>query len=827
MVRGMAEKVKFAQIVIGLPIDEIFTYSVPSHLKEKIKIGMRVYVPFGNRKMTGYVVDFIDFSKRKDIKEILSVLDERPVFDKDMLKLTKWVSDYYFCPWGEVVKAALPKGMDVKSYEFVMLSEQGRESLKKRIQKKKVEKKILDILSEVKGLKTNQLIKRTGIKNIHPYLSSLSEKGLIYTEKREEKSIEVLKKESFVRLCSQIKNKDIKDIIEKLCPHAPSQIKLLEFLLKRGEVRTKEIKEGFKSSSSIIKALEKKALIEVYDKVLDFISVIEEKPPVEEFLKLNSHQEKALKTIIKSIDSKKFSPFLLHGITGSGKTEVYLQAISYALNQGRNALFLVPEISLTPQLVTRFKNRFGHGIALLHSGLSRRERMREWEKVRVKKASIVIGTRSAVFAPIKNLGVIVVDEEHDSSYKQEENPRYNGRDVALMRAKYDKITIVLGSATPSFESFYNSRINKYHYLHLPERAEERLLPEVEIVDMRTFTDEIKKTGSLSPVLEKAIKERLLKKEQVLLFLNRRGFANFVMCKECGYVFKCLNCSVSLTYHSFKKQGRCHYCDFSAKIPDVCPQCQGAKIDSFGMGTQKVEDELKRLFEGVSIARMDRDTTRRRDAHEVIFNRIRNRDIDILIGTQMITKGHDFPNITLVGVISADGSLNIPNFRSSEKTFQLLSQVAGRTGRGELKGKVIIQTLSPEHYSITNAKSHDYINFYEKEISFRKILKYPPFTKLAVIKIEGYKEEKVLETINRIEKIFKGLVKGEEDVDILGPSRGIPPKIKNKHRCLILLKGKTVSYLHNTIRKGMMRFRRFDKTARGITISIDIDPITIF
>lgn len=563
----MAEKVKFAHVVIGLPIDEIFTYSVPNHLQERVKIGMRAYIPFGNRNITGYIVDFSDYFDRKGIKEILSILDERPVFSKDMLKLTKWVSDYYFCPWGEVLKASLPKGKDVKSYEFVMLSEKGKESLRSKLQEKRVEKKILDILKEVKGLKTSQLIKRTGVKNLYPYLSSLRDKGLIYIEKREEKSIEVQKKANFVRLHLQITNQDM---IKRFCSHAPSQEKLLKLLMKRGEVSTKEIREEFQSSASIIKTLEKKGLIEVYDKVSDSLSLIEEKPPVEGFLKLNSHQEAALKTIIKSIDSDKFSPFLLHGITGSGKTEVYLQAIAYALNQGKNALFLVPEISLTPQLVGRFKNRFGHGIALLHSGLSTRERLREWERVKAKKASIVIGTRSAVFAPIKNLGIIVVDEEHDSSYKQEENPRYNGRDVALMRAKYDKITIILGSATPSFESFYNSRISKHQYLHLPERAEERLLPEVEIVDMRTFPDVTKEACSLSPVLEKAIKERLLKNEQVLLFLNRRGFANFVMCRECGHVFKCLNCSVSLTYHSHGRSGRCHYCGFSTKIPDFCP-----------------------------------------------------------------------------------------------------------------------------------------------------------------------------------------------------------------------------------------------------------------
>jgi primosomal protein N' (replication factor Y) (superfamily II helicase) len=818
----MIEKKRFAQVAVGLPIDEVFTYLVPPYFQEEIKRGMRVFVPFGKRQITGYVADFVNNFEGKEIKSIIEILDDKPTFDEDMLLLTKWVSDYYFSPWGEVLKAASPKGLDMKSYRFVMLSNEGKEQLDKGLQKKGREKEILELLRPVKKLKLNQLIKKTGLKGITPYLVSLQEQGLIRVENLKEGSTRIHKKEKFVKPASWISNIGQ---AKSLCKGAPSQTRCLDILFKEGEVRMSDLRKDFKGFLSIFTALQKKGLVEVFDRDVNPDPAIDKGFPKEEFLKLNSYQKKALESIIEGIDSNRFSPYLLHGITGSGKTEVYLHAISYMLNKGKNALFLVPEISLTPQLVGRFRRRFGGCIALFHSGLSVKERLLEWDRVRNDQASIVIGTRSAVFLPTRNLGIIIIDEEHDSSYKQDETPRYHGRDVALVRARNAGATVVLGSATPSLESFYNSKTGKYSYLSLPTRIEKRPLPEVQIIDLAAI-DKKEKAGYLASALEEAIRERLKNKEQVLLFLNRRGFASFLMCRDCGHVFKCLNCSVSLTYHSGEKKGRCHYCGFSVKLPDTCPECNGAKIESFGMGTQRVEDELKKLFCDFKIARMDRDTTRKKDSHEMIFQKIKNREIDILIGTQMITKGHDYPNITLVGVISADGSLNVPDFRSGERTFQLLNQVAGRAGRGELKGKVIIQTFNPEHYSILYTKEHDYKGFYEREIAFRKALNYPPFSKLAVIKMDGHNKERVCQSINRLRDIFVELTKKQENIDILGPSKGVPAKVKNRYRWMILLKGKEISSLHRTIQRGISRLHEANQS-KGVNVGIDIDPIRIF
>lgn len=815
-------KQKFAQIVVGLPVNEVFTYSVPFHLQERIGIGMRVFVPFGKRSLTGYVIGFVDSSERSDIKELIEILDEKPIFDKNMLKLTKWVSDYYFSSWGEVLKAALPKGIDIKGYEIIKISNLGRELLEKPFSKKDARKKILEVLISSNGLKINKIREKTGIRNLSPYLLKLEEAGLITVEKKREKALDTIKKEKCIRLSAEIKNVDI---IKEVCPKAPSQARLLETLFKKGELSLKEAREEIRGLSSIIKALEEKGLIQIYER--ECISISEKEYPSEGFLKLNPHQEKALQYILKGIDSKDFIPFLLHGITGSGKTEVYIQAIASILKQEKSALFLVPEISLTPQLVKRFKDRFGTGIAVLHSGLSSRKRLFEWERVRRNQASIVIGTRSAVFAPVKDLGIIIVDEEHDSSYKQEESPRYNGRDVAIIRAKHARIPIVLGSATPSLESFYNAKVGKYKYLHLPERIDNRPLPEVEIIDLRTLDHPQEKSVFLSPLLEEAIRGALSKKEQVLLFLNRRGFANFVMCRDCGHVFKCLNCSVSLTYYAQGKLGRCHYCGFSIKIPDTCSKCQGVRIESFGIGTQKIEDELKRLFKDYSITRVDRDSTRRKDSHEVLFHRIRNKEVDILIGTQMITKGHDFPDITLVGVILADGALNIPDFRSGERAFQLLNQVAGRAGRGKQKGRVIIQTFNPEHYSVVKTKTHDFEGFYEKEITFRRQLNYPPYARLAVVKIEGFSEKRVVDSINSLKEIFINLTKEKKEIEVLGPARGVPLKVKNRYRWVMLLKSKEVSSLNRTIRQGMAKLRKTAKGNGATHISIDMDPTRVF
>ena len=540
----------------------------------------------------------------------------------------------------------------------------------------------------------------------------------------------------------------------------------------------------------------------------------------EPFCNLTFHQKEALCEIKSGIKVGKFKTYLLHGVTGSGKTEVYLQAINEVRKQGKGTIVLVPEISLTPQMVERFRRRFGDEISVLHSRLSRTERFREWRRVACSCSSIVIGARSAIFAPVKNLGLIVVDEEHSSSYKQMDSPRYNARDVAVYRARSEEAVVLLGSATPSIESFHNARsLNKYTCLSLPERVDNKKLPKVKLVDMR---EELKRKnkGIFSLSLKQAIKEKISKKEQIILFLNRRGFATFIQCQECGYAFRCPNCEISLTYHSKEKKIRCHYCNFSKQAPSTCPSCKGASLRLAGFGTQRIERELKDLFPEMKTLRMDLDTTRKKDSHQTIFSSFSKHEADCLIGTQMITKGLDFPRVTLVGVVLADTALNLPDFRAQENTFSLLSQVAGRSGRGEKEGLVIIQSFTPENESILLACEHDYKNFYLREIVIREKLGYPPFNRLVRILIKSKNEEKLNETVSKIDEEMPALVNGL-DIQALGPGPCLIYKLKREYRCQILLKGKRPSHLRHLAKSIKDNF-----SSSGVGLFIDVDPMGI-
>ena len=524
---------------------------------------------------------------------------------------------------------------------------------------------------------------------------------------------------------------------------------------------------------------------------------------------------------MRGIHSKQFSPFLIYGVTGSGKTEIYLRAIEEVLKQGREAIVLVPEISLTPQLLSRFKDRFGENLCLLHSGLGRGERYDQWRRIWKGGVQIALGARSAIFAPFKNVGIIVVDEEHDPSYKQEEKLKYHARDLAVVRAKQNGTTLLLGSATPSLESFYNAERGKFHLLNLPERIERKPLPRVEVVDMRG------EGGPLSEKVKVALQKNIGNREQSLLFLNRRGFANFILCPDCGLTFKCPNCSVTLTYHLRDRSLQCHYCDYQVPAPGDCPQCQGHRLRGMGIGTERLEQEIRLLFPEAQVSRMDRDTTSRRRSHQEILKGLESGKIDILVGTQMIVKGHDFPNVTFVGVVSADTSLHFPDFRSSERTFQLLTQVAGRAGRGRAFGEVVIQTYNPDHYSILKAKIHDFVGFYQEEIQFRKALDYPPFSRLINLRIIGNSERKTRAASEEMGRIGKFLLKGGlgKGIEILGPSAAPFAKMRGKFRWQMLVKGKSPELLHQFARELSSRLEDEIK-GQGVNLDIDVDPVFI-
>ncbi len=686
---------KFAQIAIALPIDRLFHYRIPDNISNEIAAGQRVFVPFRTKRVVGYVVGLSDEADVKEVKDIEGLIDKEPIITEEMLRLTKWIKDTYFCSWGEAIEAAIPAGI-----------KQGKKEIGTR--------------------------------------------------------------------------------------------------LKEGHIR-----------------------------VEDFPASRPHKPTEE--------QSKALNNVIDTIDKKEYKTFLLHGITASGKTEVYLQAIDHALQKGRQAIMLVPEISLTPQTVERFVSRFGDKVAVLHSKLTPAKRFLEWKRIKDGKASIVVGARSAIFSPMKNLGVIIIDEEHETSYKQDDVPRYNARDVAEERAKINNCPLILGSATPSLESYYKAKRGEYKLVKLTKRIDERLLPKVKIVDMRMELATRKRITIFSKILLDAIDNTLKKGKQAIIFLNRRGFSTFVNCKKCGLVLKCKRCDTVLVYHFEEKKLICHYCSYKQPPPDICPKCRSSYIKYFGLGTERVESEISHQFAHAHIARMDSDTTAKSGSHDRILGDFKSGDTSLLVGTQMIAKGLDFPEVTLVGVVLADVTLNVPDFRSSERTFNLLTQVAGRAGRGEHGGEVIVQTYAPGHYAILTSAKHDYEKFYEEEIKSRKELLFPPFVNLIKVTVRARNDESALKTAQSLADILRGeiqntpevpdvppkgvrplLGRGQTPLFVAGPAPAPIARMRGYFRYNILLKGKDRVAMCGLLRKVLGAFRK----PSGVLIAVDVDPISM-
>jgi len=661
---------KYASCVIRLPIDRSFTYRIPQRLEGEIDIGKRVWIPFGPRKVIGYVVDILNKIDIEDVRPIESVIDREPIISNELLRLAKWISTYYICSWGEAIDATIPGVL-----------KKGKTSIKPR--------------------------------------------------------------EPFKR-------------------------------------------RSFKKTSDLL--------------------------PTDE-------QKKALKVIKVALDKSRFSVFLLHGITASGKTEVYMQAIGHALSNNRSSIVLVPEISLTPQTVERFKSRFGNNVAVMHSGLIGSKRFHEYKRIRDGQARIVVGARSAIFSPIKDLGLVIVDEEHETSYKQETAPRYHAREVAIKRAELTNSTVILGSATPSLESYYNTKKEKYGLIELTKRMKDIDLPKVTIIDMRKELYQRHYATIFSRPLREYIEKVMAKRQQAILFLNRRGFSTFINCRKCGTVQRCKKCDSVLVYHFSKKRLVCHYCNWSLDPPQICPKCRSSYVKYFGMGTERVESELHRYFPEGRMDRMDTDTTKKRGSHDKILGRFKRHNISILVGTQMIAKGLDFPKVTLVGVISADTTLNLPDFRASERTFNLLTQVAGRAGRSTEGGKVIIQTYTPDHYAITTASEHDYSAFYKREIQSRRELELPPFVNLIRLMLRSKKEERVIKAANDLAKIIKKKIK---TVKVLGPAPAIISKVRNQYRWNIVLKTKSIESTTIELKKTMERLKR----PSGVSIVIDVDPLSV-
>ncbi len=713
--------------------NQMFTYLVPNIIKDKIKIGIRVLVPFGKRQLEGFILEILTEEKKYDyeLKSVIDVIDEEPVLNNEMIELGRYMSDHYLAPLISCYQTMLPVGLKAKT----------------RV--------------KVNPKTENYIIIAKSVKEINDFINSNP------YQKQNEILIKLLN------------NKKIKKTNINGSP--------LLNLIKQGLV--KEVaKEYYRLDENFSKK--------------------------ESNIELTKNQQNAINEII---NNKQDSIFLIHGVTGSGKTEIYMNIIKEALNENKTALILVPEISLTTQLINQFKNRFGKKIAVLHSALSDGEKYDEWRKIVRKEVSIVIGARSAIFAPIINIGIIVIDEEQEGTYKQENNPRYHTLDIAIFRAKKHNAKIILGSATPSLETYARARKGIYKLLELKERINQKPMPEVTIIDMK---ESIKKGNTLfSDILIAKIKEKLNNQEQIMILLNRRGYANYVICRDCGYVHKCQNCDITLTYHKTNETMRCHYCGYADKKKLECSKCSKGEMKIFGIGTQKVEEKLKELFDDIKIVRMDSDTTNKKGSHDKIINDFNHHKYDLLLGTQMIAKGLDFSKVTLVGVINGDMSLSIPDFRSGENTFQLLSQVAGRSGRSNEEGEVIIQTFNPDHYVIQTAKNHDYIGFYKREMIIRKKLNYPPYCFIALIRVlakdynEGLKESS---------KISSYLRKKLSNNQILGPSVSSLSKIKNTYRFQCLIKYRTKKELDQELKKVISHYENNSK----VSIEIDFNPLKL-
>ena len=805
---------KVAKVIVDVPTmqtDQPFTYLVPENLNEQLAVGMRVEVPFGNgnRHVQGFVLAIEPMAAtvldetNVQLKELVAVLDLKPVLNTEMLALADYMKEKTFAFKITCLQTMLPSVMRADYQKYIYLTDELSEELQDQL------------FYGLEEISWDQAQER----GLLPQLMALRKQQKV--DIRYE--VTTRNKVKMVRFIQAAKEfEQLEEIRLGLRKGAKKKEQLLYYLQRLGTEKitaVKEMKElGF--STALLNEAAKNGWLTFIEKEAyrdPFANQTFEKTTA---LSLNAEQQVAVETILQSVQEQQSQTYLLEGITGSGKTEVYLQVIAEVLNQGKTAIMLVPEISLTPQMVQRFKSRFGEHVAVMHSGLSQGEKYDEWRKIERGEAEVVVGARSAIFAPIENIGVIIIDEEHEASYKQEETPRYHARDLAIWRSEYHHCPVVLGSATPSLESRARAQKNVYQRLRLTQRANQAAtLPTIDVVDMRQEVEN-GNVSSFSMSLQEKLQERLEKNEQSVLLLNRRGYSSFVMCRDCGYVLPCPNCDISLTLHMDSKTMKCHYCGHEERIPYRCPNCGQDKIRYYGTGTQKVEEELQTLLPDSRILRMDVDTTRRKGAHEKILRTFGEGQADILLGTQMIAKGLDFPNVTLVGVLYADTALNLPDFRSSERTFQLLTQVSGRAGRAEKPGEVIIQSFNPEHYAIQLAKAQDYEDFYTKEMYIRHRGDYPPYYFTVQITASHPEENEAAKQMFQIAtKLKQGL---SPQAILLGPTPNAIMRVNNRYFYQVIIKYKQEPMLQPLLKEILTDTQR--ATARGLKLSIDAEPM---
>jgi len=808
-----------AQVVVELPLETPLDYRIPHDLRPSCCVGQRVLVPLGNRQVLGYIVGLEHTSTVADLKALVEVLDETPLLTPSLLQLTRWVAEYYLCPWGQVLKAAVPEGFRVQIEAVYALTAKAQDNPQVWPQGRAGE--VLQCLAHHGTQRQHELERRLGGQDLASLLRRLQHQRLVLRQQQRLAPKTQPRMVTVVRL--RLPSAEADTLRQQLQQRSPNQAAVLALLQEQPAWEVSALRQRLPGAPAAVKRLALHAVVEVTQiekmrVVVPATPMCASPPPT-----LNQAQQHALWQIETRLAAADSAPVLLYGVTGSGKTEVYMRAIATTLRQGKTALVLVPEIALTDQLVERFVARFASHIAVLHSGLSAGERFDEWRRLACGEARIAIGARSAVFAPLDNLGLIVIDEEHDTSYKQEETPRYNARDVAIVRAQQCHAVVVLGSATPALETFHNARSSKYLSLSLPHRVEDKPLPSITVIDQRAHATPNERV--ISTPLYQAIATCLQRREQCLILINRRGFAAYLQCRDCGAVPQCAHCSVSLTYHRRDRTLKCHYCDFSQPAPSVCPACSSPTLYPFGLGTQQVEEVLHALFPTARLARMDRDTTRAKAAHQRILRTLGSGGIDILVGTQMIAKGHDYPNITLVGVVSADATLAIPDFRAPERLFQLLTQVAGRAGRGQAHGHVFIQTYRPEHYSIAFAQHHDFPGFFHDEVQRRQAMLYPPYTRLARLIVDSPDAVRAEEASRWLGAVLQRRMPDPQHCTLLGPAEAPLAKIKDRYRWHLLLKAASSRALHQWLKETLAEAQQDREQLRAARSSVDIDPVT--
>ncbi len=810
----------YCNVALPVPLRATFTYAVPELFRQQVSPGSRVLVPFRKKSLVGVVVEMVEAPPEgTKIREICKVLDLLPALTPKLIELGKWIAGYYLAPIGEVFRAMLPPVTDLTLRREIALTDAGRTLAADLYESKALtdlSTQQADFLQKLRENKGQMLLGPSAKLGIGPEdLQKLQRRGFLEIREnmrgRKRKTQRIVAWTGLHDTPGQLGEKEERVRLILTTERGPLA---LVRLLKLAEV-----------SRAVIERMLRDGLLESWEESIDpaedpFDSGYT--PPTHS---LNEAQERAFSAICARFELGEFGVLLLHGVTGSGKTEVYLRSVQETLARGKTAIVLVPEIVLTLWIGRHCRAWFGaqfEGVAVLHSALSDVERAREWWRVRSGQARVVVGTRSAIFAPVDNLGLIIVDEEQENSYKQEETPRYHGRDVAIVRAKLESAAALLGSATPSLETYHHAVNGKYELLTIATRVENRSLAAVEIVDLRQEFAQTQQTGPISKILHDGIAECLEFNTQALVLINRRGYSWSVLCRSCGVSVQCINCSISLAYHKSRNRLECHYCGSIQPVPKTCPKCDSKYVYFFGEGSEHLEERLRKEFPRARIARLDRDTARTKQQYQETLGAFASGALDVLVGTQMLAKGHDFHRVTLVGVVSADSSLSLPDFRAAERTFQLLTQVAGRAGRGELPGRVLIQTFYPEHYAIQDAVRQDYVSFYERELNFRRLMGYPPFSSLANVIVRHTNLENAIRWSRRLSEYFSP--HDGKGVRILGPASAPLARLKKEHRYQFLLKSPKRSVLTKLL-GGALSFC----DANGIpqaAVLVDMDPLTL-